>query len=516
MNQVVRHNLIYLLIILCACFFILFPLLRPGFPVTDDGDWMIIRLSAFYQSFREGQFPVRFLGRFNNSYGYPVANFLYPGLLYIGSVLHVVGLSFQDSIKGIIIGSVLIGAFATFFWLRRFFHSYASTIGAVSFLFMPYILYDIYKRGSVGEILAIGISIMIIYAIENKTGWIIAPLIAFLITSHNTLALFFVPVLFGYILIKRYNDFIPHMLLGVGIAAFFWIPALFERKHILFSITPISDPLHYFSVSHILILYGLPILLIVLITLFQPNKRFGKEKIYFIVLILGSTILASEVSLWLWRTTWFVNYIQFPYRFFAIGSLFAPWFIAYVADDAKSQRGILLAIIASGVLILLSLPYQGSVSVVRPEGFYSTNEATTTVRNEYMPRWVSYVPAIRKQERIEVFNGNAKINIRLVTTEQINAIIHAKEESILQINTIYYPGWGAMIDNKPVAIQYDNPSGFMRITVPSGDHTLYMAFRETIDRFIADIISVCFVIVYLVWFVRYLIYRKVRLKRKRR
>jgi uncharacterized membrane protein YfhO len=176
----------------------------------------------------------------------------------------------------------------------------------------------------------------------------------------------------------------------------------------------------------------------------------------------------------------------------------------------------LLAIIASGVLILLSLPYQGSVSVVRPEGFYSTNEATTTVRNEYMPRWVSYVPAIRKQERIEVFNGNAKINIRLVTTEQINAIIHAKEESILQINTIYYPGWGAMIDNKPVAIQYDNPSGFMRITVPSGDHTLYMAFRETIDRFIADIISVCFVIVYLVWFVRYLIYRKVRLKRKRR
>ncbi|MBI5019227.1 hypothetical protein HZB58_03065 [Candidatus Gottesmanbacteria bacterium] len=66
------------LLIGIALFAVLYPLMRPGFFVSDDGEWMIIRLSAFYQSLADGQFPVRYLGRLNNSYGYPVANFLYP------------------------------------------------------------------------------------------------------------------------------------------------------------------------------------------------------------------------------------------------------------------------------------------------------------------------------------------------------------------------------------------------------------------------------------------------------
>ncbi|MEK7065711.1 MAG: hypothetical protein AAB961_01850, partial [Patescibacteria group bacterium] len=83
----------YILVILVSLF-VLWPLLRSGFYISDDGEWMVIRLSAFYQSLAEGQFPVRFLGRLNYSYGYPVANFLYPGFLYIGSILRFIGFSF--------------------------------------------------------------------------------------------------------------------------------------------------------------------------------------------------------------------------------------------------------------------------------------------------------------------------------------------------------------------------------------------------------------------------------------
>src|SRR3990172_11337145 len=86
---------ILLLLIIPSIWF----LLLPGFFESDDGEWMVIRLSAFYQSLADGQFPVRFLGRLNNSYGYPVANFLYPGFLYIGSLVHFLGLSFVTSVK---------------------------------------------------------------------------------------------------------------------------------------------------------------------------------------------------------------------------------------------------------------------------------------------------------------------------------------------------------------------------------------------------------------------------------
>ena len=94
-----RLELRWYIFVILMSLLVLWPLLRHGFYISDDGEWMVIRLSAFYQSLAEGQFPVRFLGRLNNSYGYPVANFLYPGFLYIGSLLHFLGLSFVNSVK---------------------------------------------------------------------------------------------------------------------------------------------------------------------------------------------------------------------------------------------------------------------------------------------------------------------------------------------------------------------------------------------------------------------------------
>ena len=90
---------LWFFIVIFLCGLVLWPLLRDGFFVSDDGDWMIIRFSAFFQSFREGQFPVRYLGRLNYEYGYPVSNFLYPGFLYLGSFIRALGVSFVDTVK---------------------------------------------------------------------------------------------------------------------------------------------------------------------------------------------------------------------------------------------------------------------------------------------------------------------------------------------------------------------------------------------------------------------------------
>src|SRR3989344_6737896 len=93
-----------IILIIIFSLLVLWPIFHKGFFVSDDGEWMVIRLSAFYQSLRDGQFPTRFLDRLNSGYGYPVSNFLYPGFLYVGSILHVMGFSFVDSVKLIFIG----------------------------------------------------------------------------------------------------------------------------------------------------------------------------------------------------------------------------------------------------------------------------------------------------------------------------------------------------------------------------------------------------------------------------
>src|SRR3990172_3479022 len=103
-------------------------LLLPGFFESDDGEWMVIRFSAFYQALSDGQFPTRFLGRLNHGFGYPVANFLYPGFMYLAVPLKLLGFGFVSSIKLILVLSMLGGSFFTFKWLTKIFDEKAALI----------------------------------------------------------------------------------------------------------------------------------------------------------------------------------------------------------------------------------------------------------------------------------------------------------------------------------------------------------------------------------------------------
>ena len=134
---------------------------------------------------------------------------------------------------------------------------------------------------------------------------------------------------------------------------------------------------------------------------------------------------------------------------------------------------------------------------------YTTNEGTTTVKDEYMPRWVVRKPGVRASNRIMFYSGQGEIEEKVVTTQTIDVVVHALESSVVQINTVYYPGWGATLDNEPVSIQYKNDQGLIRISVPPGDHRLIASFRETISRFVADGVSLAFLVWYMVTIVRH-------------
>jgi hypothetical protein len=130
----------YLIILLLILFILpgIWALLQPGFFLSDDGEWMVIRFSAFYENLVNGQFPVRFLSRLNNGFGYPVADFLYPLFMYIGAPIHYLGASFVDTIKIILGGSLALSGVFAFLWLRKIFGNAASFTGALVYTLFPY------------------------------------------------------------------------------------------------------------------------------------------------------------------------------------------------------------------------------------------------------------------------------------------------------------------------------------------------------------------------------------------
>lgn len=495
-----RH-VFWALILSVLCLVVLLPLLRKGFYISDDGEWMVIRLTAFYQSLASGQFPVRFLGRLNHNYGYPVANFLYPGFMYLGSLLHIAGLSFVDAVKVIMGFSVLLSGMFTYYALRRQYGNTAGFAGGVSMLFAPYLSYDLYVRGSVGEILALLPASAIMYAISANIPWLLPPMIAFLLISHNTAALLFALVFAVLVQVKYgWRAVTGHVLVGVGMASFFWAPALYERMYVHFNEVTISDPSRYFITPDTVWLIGLPFL--ISIVLFIGNK--SRKTVWdttitaLVVISIGMTL---PVAFPLWNLKALVTLVQFPFRFLILPVLLGPWIVAHVFRNLRGWKVYALIAVFAVFWFRAIYPVQHTVRYVdRETGYYTTNEGTTTVADEYMPRWAARIPEDRMHEAVQVIDGNVNIESRRFPKENIQTVFEAKTQGVIQINKIYYPGWRVAIDNIPVTVRYtDNPFGFMQIDVPEGSHSIRAAFRETPERFVADVISAVSAVVYLVF-----------------
>lgn len=480
----------------------LWPLFKSGFYISDDGEWMVIRLTAFYQSLASGQFPVRLLGRLNHSYGYPVANFLYPGFLYIGSALHLVGFSFVDAVKTILAVSVLGSSIVAFYALRKSYTPRDSFIGALSLMFAPYLLYDLYVRGSVGEVLSLLPALGLMFVVSTGALWLMPPLIAFLIVSHNSMALLFAAV-FSVLFTLRFGirRIIPHAVIGVGMASFFWVPALVERALVRFDTVRISDPENYFITPETGILLSVPTLLSIAMLL---GRRKRKSANIFVVcfFVIVSTFLALPVSAPLWPGT-LTSFVQFPYRFLMVSVVLSPWLIAHAFERLQLKRALFLGSLFVIFWLYSTFSIQSTIRFVdRDIGYYTTNEGTTTVADEYMPYWVSKTPLERTAEAIQVIDGDVNLESRRFPKEAIVTTFDAKTTGIIQINKIYYPGWRVAIDGSPVDVDYrGNPFGFMQIQVSQGKHHIKAAFRETPFRFVMDAISLISFMLY-VLFVR--------------
>jgi len=488
---------------------LLIPLYHRGFIVTDDGSWMIIRLSAFYQSFREGQFPVRFLGRLNHGYGYPVSNFLYPGYLYLGSFIHILGFQFVTTIKILLGVSLVSSGLWVYLWLKKFFKTVPSVIGALSFISAPYFLFDIYSRGSVGEVLALCVAAFGFYALESDYPWLFSIAVALLILAHNSLALLFVIVYLAYMIARKsLVTFFGWFLLGFAMSAFFWIPALYEQKYVVFPLIEVSNPAVYFILYKTLWLIGFASIVSLLLSIVGRVKK--EMFVFFTVLLLSSLFLSTSFSSFIWQIRLVNSLFQFPFRMLSVTIFASAWLIACCVEVfRKYWIPIAILLIALSIIHIWVL-YPPIQYEYQPDSYYRTNEATTTVKNEYMPRWVTAVPEQRASSRFEIDKGSATIVVNTMTTQYFDLSVHANETSVLQINTMYYPGWGVTVDDQLVPIDYKNEFGLIRVTVPSGDHRVIASFRETISRFVADVFAFASIVLFIVSTIVFIVSKKTK------
>lgn len=499
-----KKNILLIFILIIFSIPAILPLFNKGFFQSDDGEWMIIRFSAFHQALADGQFPVRFLGRLNHGYGYPVANFLYPGFMYLGEAFKVLGFGFVDTIK-IILGLSMVGsAIFCYLWLSKFFDKLSGFVGAMFYLYTPYHLFDLYKRGSVGEALSLAVMPFVLWQVERKSLFWTALGIGFLIISHNTLAVLFLGLIVIYVSLDIYvskdkknllRKYLLMLIFGLGISSFFWISAFFDLKYTIFSEIQVSEWSKYFSNLSLIGISTFFVFVLTIIFFIMGIIKLSKHRLTGIFLAIGilSLFFASSFSSPLWNVLP-VSFIQFPFRFLSITVVCIAFLSAVIVNELKGDRKIIVIIVCFVFLGFSAMPHINPIVFFdKGDSYYSTNEGTTTVKNEYMPIWVKNNPENHYKNKVEVLEGT--ISDLEIRPNSINFVASADEDRQITINTIYFPGWKVFIDSNKSKIDHDNDKGIIKFNVAAGTHKIEAYFSETPTRLVSNIISAVSVLV---------------------
>lgn len=310
--------------------------------------------------------------------------------------------------------------------------------------------------------------------------------------------------------------------MGLGLAAFFWLPALYDKQYVFFDQAVVSNFYAHFPSLRQLLLPGwgygpsLPFSdkdllsfqlgianLIVLVAagllfgfgLFRSSKRltFLKKHFktcFFLLLFLISFFLMNQFSSWVWQVILVSSLIQFPWRLLSL-TTFAGAFLAGAFVSLVNKR-LRLPFSAALIMLVIFLNYnyaKPECFVNRGEAFYSTNEATTTVANEYLPIWVKKPPLTRAQEKVEIITGEGEISNLSTNSRKVSFIVETESASEIQINTHYFPGWKVKVDGQITPLAYANDRGLMRLNLQPGQHYVVASFDETPLRLFADAIS---------------------------
>lgn len=493
----------------------LWPFLKKGYFESHDGEWMVIRFSAFHQTLKSGQFPVRFVDRLNNNYGYPVLNFLYPLPFYLAEIPKLVGFGLVNSIKIVFVVSTVLSTITMYWALRQLFKDLEAFSGAVLYLFAPYRFVDLYVRGSLGESVAFAFLPLLFGSIikVGKGDKKFLPMIAIssglLILSHNVIAFLFIPVflIISFLLQKNVPQIIFGFILGFLLSCFFWIPAILDLQYVRLSQIKVSEIADHLATIKDLIVpnwgygptpggldslsvqVGLVTIIVFLCALFIRFKYKISDLLfdYFLFLILAVFLLMTKFSLPLWSVIPLGDIIQFPWRMLSLTVFITAFLAAFLISRLKTK--ILGVILITAAATISTITYtKPSKFVDRGDSYYSTNEDTTTVRDEYLPKWIQAKPENRAFEKIQITQGSGDIQ-SYIRPANYKAQITSPDDISVQINTIFFPGWTVTSDGQKIPVAYQNIFGLINFKLPQGSHEVIIKYTKTPIHLISELIS---------------------------
>jgi len=494
--------------------------------------------------FHDGQIPCRWVEDMGYGYGYPLFNFYPPFPYLLGQVIRTFGFQYIDVVKIVGITGFLVTAIGMYALAKEFWGKNGGLISSLVYTYAPYHSVDFYVRGAMNEFWAMAWYPYIAWAtykiiLQKKNNsplikWIIvlSVSLAGLLLSHNPMTMIFVP-LYGIwaislLLQNRSISSIKSLLiagmLGLGLAAFFTLPVIFEQKyaHVETLIIGYFNYLaHFLNLNQIFLDinwgYGeskylekdtmsfalgylqwlLPALVAIAVVINKKSKPFRVSVLVPVALLLFALFMTHSRSSFIWSQIKPLEFLQFPWRFLTVACFFAAFVSGSIAKivPLNSKIVILLCVAIVGLNVRYFQPREWYKNMSDAEKFSgkSWQLLITSGIFDYLPIFAPMPPADPAKDRINITAGTGQFKQLTKTTNHEKYEVNISSKSaIAEIQTYYFPGWKLWVNGKEQQIdpQKDPLLGRIQASVTEGENIVEIKFTNTPIRQLGNTISV--------------------------
>lgn len=504
-------------------------LMRPGYFSMQD-DMHVFRLQQLDKCFHDGQIPCRYVPDAGMGYSYPLFNFYSPLPYIIGEIFHLVGFSLIDSIKIVFIITSFIRPVGIFLLSSFLFGSTGGLISAIIFSLAPYQAVNSYVRGAIAENLALTILPFVFWSILKEKFFLFSIFVAAISLTHNLTLFYSLPIILLVILIRRQQikKSLIHLILGLGISAFFIIPAFFEKKYTTVDTMTqgyFNYIIHFATIPQLFLnhndwgfgasLWGpkddmsfqigylqwlVPIVSIALAFITKNKKRF----VYLFALLVATffLFLTHNKSTFIWQHIPMLPFFQFPWRFLGPAVVLLS-VISGLLFTIKNFSKYWLPTVMVVFVIEMILNF----NFFKEDIWYSnlTDQQKLSGENliaqsgaglkDYWPKFGKNFPEKLAPSQPTITN-NAKVINYQKTSQSVTVDVEVlSENSLVSFPLVYFPNFEAKDNGATISYLIDHDLGLVSVYLPQGNHHIKINFTNTILRFVANTISVVSLII---------------------
>jgi hypothetical protein len=540
--QLRRHpELVALSFILLAASLASAPILLYGAPFGHDTIYHQSWLHAFSSELSAGEWYPRWLHELNGGAGSPSFFFFGPVPFYISALFNTLLCPGCEPATQLAVGTwilLLASGFALYALARDYARPWVAAIGAIAYMLMPYHFeIDLWRRVAFGEFsvyICMPLVLLFLQRTLRDTRYLPALALSYagLVASHIPAAMLFSLFLGGYTLLLCYAQkslrpvayAAAGVVLGVGLAAIYLVPALAEQHYIaaLRYFTPGYAPPHqlwnyeYFNYANWLFMDGRP----------ERYNSFGTRIFH---LLIGTTVVAlllivaacekdrlkkvRELSPWIlglafvwfmvtplsipvWELFADLRKISFPWRSIMVADLATAMLFVIAFETVATHRraGSLLSLLLATALFAILLlsgerthpgqppylkelaPFQKSATL---DEFDRNFRAGYDALEYYMPVWVEksadeFRSTIAAIPNLAVISATGDASIVRWASRDILLRVRLDDDARLVVKQFYYPGWNAQIvgTGETLKLAPSAKTGLVELHAPRGSYDI--------------------------------------------